>query len=67
MSERVCPHASEFACWYRIEGRCCHGAVEDMAGCHGQWPTRNVRPASAGGRIPLPAFDAPSLMAGRSG
>ena len=67
MPDRICPHASEFECWYRVSGRCCQGAVEDMAGCHGQWPSRSYRPASVAGRIPLPESGGPDVLVGRPG
>jgi len=37
MSKRECSHDSY--CWYRLEGRCCHGAVEDIATCKGEEPS----------------------------
>jgi hypothetical protein len=37
MSNRECTHA--FYCWYRLEGRCCHGAVENISTCKGQKPS----------------------------
>ena len=37
MSDRECSH--DFYCWYRLEGRCCHGGVEDISTCKGQEPS----------------------------
>jgi hypothetical protein len=45
---RECPHT--FYCWYRIDGRCCHSCVVDIASCQGHEPasiyvkvTKNLR------------------------
>jgi hypothetical protein len=38
MNNRDCPHA--FYCWYRIDGQCCHSAIENLEACRGQEPSR---------------------------
>jgi hypothetical protein len=62
MSNRECSH--DFYCWYRLEGRCCHGAVEDIASCKGHEPSSiyvelNSRWRRTSGKEPTSEQDTP--------
>jgi hypothetical protein len=58
MPARDCCHV--FYCWFRVDGRCCHAGVNDIAACKGKEPSHH---SIALPQVPATLHSAPAAPA----